>query len=288
VGQNQRQQTPNQARKVVCTYCDIPFHKYADCRKRIEDEGKGIFRPKYSYPVQNQSQQRQPQATKGKKGKRKKGKARQVQVDETQISNYKECEPSASTNRAEAESQMRRDLCQAMSVDTQPRFRAMPAMALPEEAFCKQAKAYMTGEERRIFAELTWNMDTGANVHLTFRRDWLRDPIIPVNIPISLAGKNTVLYATLQGDVMLRMSDDLGYLLIREVLYSPEVADNLISPVRLDEKGAYTGFGVAKAQITDLVTGELLGKGKLINRVYVLTADTILERTVTSCHLSHE
>ena len=110
-----------------------------------------------------------------------------------------------------------------------------------------------------------WIMDSGASMHLTYRRDWIDafEEISPVKIYL---GDNSVQEATGKGTIHLELVDGAhtGHLI--DVLYVPGLTKNLFSISKATEQGLKAVFskalcllmadkGVVKAQ--GLRTGNL-------------------------------
>src|SRR5207253_3974928 len=64
---------------------------------------------------------------------------------------------------------------------------------------------------------------------------------------------------------------------INDVLYSPQLGDNLISIPRLDLAGLHSHFGNSRLVITDsLHNDRLMATGTMINLAYILNAEVLM------------
>jgi transposase InsO family protein len=271
-------QRSSQQAPIVCDYCGKNKHTRPDCYARIADEQKGI----YQRTRLDQTNQPKNNNNRGRgRSKNTRGRGRKpnsatyaaapvppmlaaLAVNSTETQHAQ----TANSNLVYPTVRNYRTISLMHNEET----LIMPTFPLPDKVKCNLALHQRF--HRRPLSDVSWNGDSGSTGSLSYRKDWLRNAR-PTDIPIQLAGKNQILRASLIGDVLLKTP--YANMLIREVLYSPDLGDNLLSIARMDLKGVYTGFGNRQIEMYDMQYGnKLIAKGDMIDYTYVLDAQVIM------------
>jgi hypothetical protein len=122
----------------------------------------------------------------------------------------------------------------------------------------------------------TWILDSGASRHMTADKKLLKD-YRKFDVPESVRlGDGRTVEAYGSGQVKITVETAPGKQLTTEmssVLYVPKLACNLFSVRAVTQKGLVVQFGHSCCWIKDSA-GRVVGKGKLINRMYQLNCET--------------
>ncbi|KAG8955677.1 hypothetical protein FRC04_007668 [Tulasnella sp. 424] len=130
-----------------------------------------------------------------------------------------------------------------------------------------------------------WNADSGATSHMTSRIEWIRN-LKPCRIPIRLAN-NQVVFATGKGDVVFTpYGQNLCSIMISNVLYVPDLKNNLFSIVsavldskmRVEIEGSSLLF---KKNGDTIITGSIKGKIAMLDGITVPNAEQAFVTTIS-------
>lgn len=114
-----------------------------------------------------------------------------------------------------------------------------------------------------------WYVDSGASMHMTNRRDWMYDVTSPPVPTITVASK-TALSVDSMGKVNLLMNgSNETKIQVREVLYIPKLAANLLSVSAMVKNGCKVTFRDKCCDIHDK-NGKFLCTAELVNNLYQL------------------
>lgn len=108
----------------------------------------------------------------------------------------------------------------------------------------------------------TWLIDTGASRHMTMNRHWLRDyEKFKEKVPVKV-GNSEVIYGLGSGkvDAISFVENKQIKVTIHDVMYVPEISDNLFSAGQADERGLK--YVSAKGKIKFIKGDEVLATGK--------------------------
>lgn len=137
----------------------------------------------------------------------------------------------------------------------------------PYHALCAQKNDNTKGNEG------VWLIDSAASDHMTHRRDLMED-FVPMSGEV-LVGDGSPLQIEGKGSVLLHISSECGGfdLKFKEVLYVPQLKDNLISLGALDEKGLMITSHNGILNVCDADNPKPLLKAHRVGRLYVVTTE---------------
>lgn len=115
-----------------------------------------------------------------------------------------------------------------------------------------------------------WYLDSGAAMHMTKRNDWLYDTQKPPISKITIADK-TSLPVMSTGNVNINLGGD-NKIQVRDVLYVPDIAVNLLSVSAMSKKGCKMVFHSNGCEIYN-DKDAFICSATLINNLYRLNTD---------------
>lgn len=91
---------------------------------------------------------------------------------------------------------------------------------------------------------LNWYIDSGASMHMTMHKEWLQDATAPPVTSIRIAN-DKILKVESCGNVIIKVPDaqgNINKILVRNVIYVPELSTNLISVSKMIKSGCSVQF----------------------------------------------
>lgn len=117
----------------------------------------------------------------------------------------------------------------------------------------------------------SWYVDSGASMHFTMHRDWLEDETTPPVQNIRIAD-DKILHVESCGNVTISVPSNEGCynrILVRNVLYVPELSTNLLSVSKMIKSGCKVEFNKVGCVIYNQ-NQEKVAEASLINDMYKL------------------
>lgn len=137
-----------------------------------------------------------------------------------------------------------------------------------EDSRDKSFVAAFSASSQKMNPDL-WYVDSGASMHMTNRSDWMYDVTSPPIPAITVASK-TPLPVESMGKVNLLMNGDVSCKIqVKQVLYIPKLAANLLSVSAMVKNGCKVNFRDKGCDIYSK-TGNLLCSATLVNNLYQL------------------
>lgn len=123
----------------------------------------------------------------------------------------------------------------------------------------------------QIFSKNDWYVDSGASVHLTTNKDWLFDVTSPKDLTeIVVANKSKALVKCTGNLNLTTVVEEKKFdVLVKDVLYVPQVATNLLSVSQLIKNGNKVIFGSDGCKIFNK-DALLIGVARLVDNMYKL------------------
>lgn len=120
-----------------------------------------------------------------------------------------------------------------------------------------------------------WYVDSGASMHMTNRHDWMYDVTSPPIPTITVASK-TLLPVESVGKVNLLLNgNEESKIQVKQVLYIPKLAANLLSVSAMVKNGCNVNFTEKGCDIYDK-NGKLLCSATLVNNLYLLNTHRVV------------
>lgn len=128
-----------------------------------------------------------------------------------------------------------------------------------------------------------WIIDSGCTSHMTFNRSYFIE-FKPIEGKVYLAGRNNVLESKGIGTIKVKVQNDKGttkYVIMYDVVYVPGLRNNLLSVMKLMDRGLKVNFVNHAVQIYREKSSEVIAVGERLNNHFVidmipLTGDIIM------------
>lgn len=118
----------------------------------------------------------------------------------------------------------------------------------------------------------TWIIDSGCTSHMTFNKDYFID-FKPIKGRVYLAGRNNVVESKGIGSIKVKVQNDKDitkYVIIYDVVYVPDLRNNLLSIMKLMNRGLRVNFSNHTAKICEQNSSEVIAVGERMNDHFII------------------
>lgn len=136
----------------------------------------------------------------------------------------------------------------------------------------KQTNAFSVVFLSGKFTKQDWYIDSGASLHMTANKHWLKSPMYSSSLPEIIVANETKVPVLCSGEVEITTSHDFE-VIVKNVLCVPSLTTNLLSVSELIKNGNSVNFEPNKCLIRNN-SGELVAEADLVDGVYKLKLKT--------------
>lgn len=130
-----------------------------------------------------------------------------------------------------------------------------------------------------------WIIDSGCTSHMTFERKYFLD-FKSIKGKVYLAGKDNVLESSGIGSLRVKIQNEKGkiiYVTVYDVIYVPKLRSNLLSVMKLMERGLKVNFAEYEVKICK-ENGQIIATGERIDNHFVTHMIPIIENNCNSVY----
>lgn len=123
---------------------------------------------------------------------------------------------------------------------------------------------------------------------MTFNKEYFID-FKPIKGKVYLAGEKNEIESKGIGSMKIKVQNDKGaitYVIMYDVVYVPDLRNNLLSVMKLMDRGLKVDFSRDKVRICQGNNGEIIAVGERMDNHFVIDLTPIHERNVNKCDLA--
>lgn len=136
----------------------------------------------------------------------------------------------------------------------------------------KQTNAFSVVFLSRNFSKSDWYVDSGASMHMTVNKHWLKNPSFSSSLPEIIVANKTKVPVLCSGDVEITTNHNYE-VTVKNVLCVPSLTTNLLSVSELIRNGNSVVFKLNQCLIRNK-QGHLVAQAELVDGVYKLKLQT--------------